>query len=117
MAAEFGHVGVVELLIASGAEVDLAAYDGSTPLLMAARNGYVTVVAALVHAKADANKARQDGTTPLTAAVKHGRTEVVKMLVARGGVGRAKLKELIGIAHTRRRWSLASLLATAAAKT
>ena len=43
--AQNGHEGVVALLLAAGASVNLATKDGATPLFLAAQNGHAGVVA------------------------------------------------------------------------
>ena len=52
-AACSGHVAVAEMLIAAGAEVNLANNYGMTPLHWAARNGHLEVVQLLLRHGAD----------------------------------------------------------------
>ncbi|GMI14779.1 hypothetical protein TrVE_jg7335 [Triparma verrucosa] len=83
-AALRGHLEVVQVLVAAGADVNKARTDdGCTPLFMAAQNGHQNVVQALVTARADLNKATTDtGDTPLYIAAQQGHLDVVQALVA-----------------------------------
>ena len=66
VAAENGHVAVVQALLQAGANVDAArTTDFWTPLHIAAENGHVAVVKTLQGAGADTDAALTDGTTPL----------------------------------------------------
>lgn len=82
-AAESGYVSVVELLLRSGADVDLKFTDGRTPLYWAARNGHADVVASLIAHGADVN-GQASRRTALGAARDSGHGTIVSMLREHG---------------------------------
>ena len=84
LAAMGGHHEVVTALLAAGASVDRAGYDGDTPLITAARHGHVEVVTALIAARANVDLAMNNAPTPLITAARHGHVEVVRLLVRAG---------------------------------
>jgi hypothetical protein len=53
-----GHVEVVSVLLERGADIDKAADDGATPLIMASQEGHGEVVSVLLEQGADIDKAR-----------------------------------------------------------
>ena len=64
VAAAKGHAGVVELLLARGADPNKARTDrGTTPLYIATQQGHAGVVELLLANGADANKANLEGGT------------------------------------------------------
>ena len=81
-----GHAGVVELLLARGADPNKARTDtGGTPCYVAAQKGHAGVVELLLARGADPNKARtDDGATPCFIAALNGHAGVVELLLARG---------------------------------
>ena len=83
-ASEFGHLSIVNALLAAGANKDKAADEGYTPLHVSAYGGHLEVVKALLAAGADKDKATDGGYTPLHKAVDEGHLEVVKALLAAG---------------------------------
>jgi ankyrin repeat protein len=86
-AAQNGHVNVVDLLIAAGANVNATRPgDGATPLYIACGRGNVVMVERLIAAGADVNMARVDGFTPLHKAAQQGHTGVVSVLLETPGV-------------------------------
>jgi ankyrin repeat protein len=58
MAAQEGHVAVVDALIAAGADMDVTVMQGVTPLSMAAQEGETAVVVALLKGGASVNKVK-----------------------------------------------------------
>src|SRR6185295_18502140 len=68
-AAQGGHATIAAILVAHGAEVDLAGERGQTPLHVAARLGRREMVEALVAAGAKVNSRNRTGRTPLSDAV------------------------------------------------
>ena len=83
-AAEQGHQGVVERLLAAGLDVDLES-DGYTPLQQACLNGRKAVVEYLLTAGADVNKATKSRQRPpLFFASWRGKREVVELLLGAG---------------------------------
>ncbi|CAJ0808136.1 hypothetical protein LMG19083_04661 [Ralstonia psammae] len=83
-AAEDGQVGVVDWLIAAGADLRAATQHGSTALHWAANGGYVEMVDRLLKADADPRAANQDGDTALHWAVGSGRVAIVDRLLTAG---------------------------------
>ena len=96
-AAEYsaGAKGTVEALLAWGADVDGAACDGRTPLIVAAAHDDLRLVNQLIAAGADVEKATiywigcgERGTTPLMAAAAQSEhVEVIERLIALGAKG------------------------------
>ena len=89
LAAQNNRLDVLKLLIAAGADVNVACDDGSTPLHAAAENGHAGVVSALIAtAGVDLNAALTGddsaGVTPLYLAARGNRLDVVKLLFAAG---------------------------------
>ena len=84
VAAERGHLGVVQLLLEAGADKDAAKADGVTALMAAALKGHLEVVRLLLEAGADKNVARADGATALMGAAQNGCLEVVRLLLEAG---------------------------------
>ena len=76
-------LGMVELLIGAGADVNLTNDYGVTPLSLACTNGSAAVVARLLDAGADP-EVRTEGETALMTAVRTGSVNVVELLIAHG---------------------------------
>jgi ankyrin repeat protein len=84
-ASLMGRDAVVELLLASGADVDAVDRDyGIVPVHVAAMNGHAETVELLVDRGADLNRAAKDGATPLHFAGEGRNVGVIKWLAARG---------------------------------
>ena len=71
-AAEKGHVGCAESLIATRADLDKPDTEGRTPLWIAAQNGNEPIVKILIAAGANVDNAANRGTTPLSIAANEG---------------------------------------------
>jgi len=84
LAAEQGHVDVIQVLAELKADPNLGNREGWTPLHVAALNGHAEVVPSLVAVKADVNRANVHGTTPLHKAAQKGHVEVVRVLADLG---------------------------------
>jgi ankyrin repeat protein len=82
-----GKLEVVRFLVKeAGANVNQAASDGTTPLVLAAQEGQLAVVLFLAkELGADINQAKHDGATPLYIAAQKGNTAVVQYLVKECG--------------------------------
>ena len=74
---------MVELLLEHRANVEKAAHDGFTPLLVSAQVGSTKVTEILLEKRADINKGA-GGMTPLIMAARGGHKEVVMTLLAAG---------------------------------
>jgi len=85
LAAERGHKDVVQLLLTSGADPNLADEDGFTPLLDAVDDGHFEVAKLLLDYGADPNIANKvDGYVPLMYASGSGHEDIVQLLLDRG---------------------------------
>ncbi|KAJ1466894.1 ankyrin repeat-containing domain protein [Baffinella frigidus] len=83
IAADKGHVRVVEALLEHGALHNLSLHTATdrynqSPLWVAAGNGRTEVVDALLHGGADANQEAERGSTPLHSAALGGHAAAVK---------------------------------------
>jgi ankyrin repeat protein len=81
VAAAYGNVGNIELLLAAGADLELrGGPKGYTALMMAVAAREPLAVRALLEAHADANAVALDGSTPLYLAGSKGDADIVRML-------------------------------------
>lgn len=81
-ASHFGHDKVIEILLAAGADPNIANDEGFTPLCAACENGHREAFKLLLkHKKTEVNKAAIDGCTPLHKAVQLGFFDFVRLLV------------------------------------
>ena len=83
-AAEVGDFDRVKMLLAAGAEPNVAGAYGKTPLIGAAAQGHAGIVRLLLEQGAEVNARKSDGFTALISAVFFGHEEVVRMLLAHG---------------------------------
>ena len=83
-AVHLDNATLVDLLIKSGATVQVANRYKMTPLGLAAINGNAGVIGRLLKAGADANDTIAEGETALMTAARSDRVDVVKMLLAHG---------------------------------
>lgn len=81
MAASYGHVDVMQMLIEEGADIDAADNSGVTPLLVASQGGYVEAVQLLIEKKAGLEEQNAEGQTALLLAAGLGYTAIVKKLI------------------------------------
>ena len=84
IAARYGHVDVLSLLLEHGAGVDVQGKHSFTPLYLASWSGKLEVGEFLLDCGADINARGQGGATPLSGALHEGRFDFVRMLVKRG---------------------------------
>jgi ankyrin repeat protein len=71
-------------LLSRGADPNLAARNGETPLIAAARVGFLGAAADLIRQKAKPDVANRMGETPLIVAVQNRHAAIVKLLLALG---------------------------------
>ena len=83
-ASQEGHGGIVQALLASGAEIDHQDEDGWTALYMASQNGHEGVVQALLAEGADIDHQSKNGWTALYMASQNGHAGIVQALLAKG---------------------------------
>ncbi len=84
MAAYFGHVEIVQMLLAAGASVDNTDSDAQTALHAAAQEGHVPVVRLLLDSGASIDPTDERDRTPLRDAAERGHPEAAMLLVQRG---------------------------------
>ncbi|HMA10509.1 MAG TPA: ankyrin repeat domain-containing protein [Steroidobacteraceae bacterium] len=93
-AAREGHLDVVKLLLAAGADIENSDADGVTPLLMAVLNGQIPVAEYLMERGANVKAMDWYGQTPLFAAVDYRNLDVPGP-TRDNGVDRAAMLQLI----------------------
>ncbi|MGA2142634.1 MAG: ankyrin repeat domain-containing protein [Brevinematales bacterium] len=84
IAAFYGKTEAVKLLIASGADVNIADINGDTALISAAYYGKTEAVSELIGAKALVNVSDKNGDTALILAAYAGQADAVKALLDAG---------------------------------
>jgi ankyrin repeat protein len=83
VAAEHGHLDVVELLLAAGARPDWCCCSCVTALHYAIRGGHAKIVARLLDAGADPTRRYDGKLSPLELARQAGNPEIVRLLEER----------------------------------
>lgn len=83
-AAWNGHVGVIDLLLEHGADIECSTRYGWTALLFAVWNGYTNAVQALINRNATIDVRNVYGWTPLHAASIKGYEEIARLLLDHG---------------------------------
>ncbi len=89
-AAAGGHIAVMGLLLARGADVNANAAQGITALTVAMSQDQIEAARVLLNSGADANTKDSYNTTPLMAAAMNGQPAFVKMLLESGADVTAK---------------------------
>ena len=84
IAAMWGYLGVVSILLNKGADVALADDKGFTALHNSIQAGSVPVTKLLINAGADLEAKNLDGSTPLSVATEENRFEVMGVLLEAG---------------------------------
>ena len=83
-AAAGDHVGVVEIFLESGVNVNIQNRRGLTPLMIAASEGHLATVQALIDAKADPSLTDFTGRTAWEWAQRGNRRHVIRYLKSVG---------------------------------
>lgn len=83
-AASFGHSNIIQLLINTGADVDMQDRMGQTALMNAAANYYLDPIKVLMNSGADLELTDNNGQTALMIAVMNGNFSIVESLINRG---------------------------------
>lgn len=93
LAAFFGHLPVVELLLRVGAEVDAPSQNPMhvRPLHSAIANRRTAIAKLLIEHGADVNSVQADDFTPLHEAAQNGLLEITQLLLERGAHVNARL--------------------------
>ena len=95
LAAQNGHVTVIQMLCEAGGPVDLTEEYCRTPLHLACQEGHVEAVDVLLEYGSDVNGTNDEGDTPLHLAVSGNNQALVDMLLKRGAsVNAANLVDL-----------------------
>lgn len=94
LAAEHGHISVVELLLDKRADVGTESDTNSTPLHFAAGKGHKYIVELLLGNKADISAKDIDSFTPLHLVAQNDHASVVKLLLQHGADVNAKANKL-----------------------
>jgi ribosomal protein L19E len=84
LAANAGHVDVVQTLLAAGANIDTADFKGRRALGIAVSRGHADLMQTLLDAGANVNAVDADGMTALILAAYKGRTDMVEKLLEAG---------------------------------
>ena len=92
LAAFFGHLNVVELLLLKGAEVNSPSRNDMKvmPLHSAVAHQHLEIARALLEQGADPNARQADDFTPLHEAAQNGQLDMVKLLLQYGADANAK---------------------------
>jgi ankyrin repeat protein len=88
-AAKFGHLAMVNLLLARSAPINARNLAGATALYFAAEGGHVSVAQRLIEQGADVNLTGRSGISPIAAAAYAGSDAIVEALIAHGADERA----------------------------
>ena len=83
-AARLDRTRTLNVLIASGADIEARNDMGATPLMQAAYDGQISVVEMLLKAKVNVNVQDKNGNTALHLAAYNGHAAVVKVLLKAG---------------------------------
>jgi uncharacterized protein len=92
LAAFFGHVDVVNYLLANGAQVNVASRNGLMvmPLHSAVAAQNLVITLALLEHGAAVNAPQQEGYTPLHEAAQNGQLDMIWLLLAHGADGMSR---------------------------
>ncbi len=120
IACKYGYEDVVKLLIANGANVNLADSSGNVPLSYAAQNGNENIVNTLIRNRAKVNISNHRGITPLMNASADGHINVAMILIENGADINTKSHQgftALDFAVTNKYPKIAKLLRDTGAKT
>lgn len=81
MAATFGNVKIIKLLLDRGADIEIETKTGCTPLILASKHDHVLTAQCLLENKADVNKKDNYGKSSLFYACRYGHLDIVKLLL------------------------------------
>lgn len=86
IAAYAGNAQIVELLLQTGADPNMANKNSLTPLILATDKDNEAIVTLLLKAGADVNKANKHGETPILVATGRKNEAIVKILLRAGAI-------------------------------
>ncbi len=92
LAAYSGDLLAAQMLVEHGALVNMAAENGSTPLMIAAQKRHGQIVKYLLSCGANVNDVSKNGMTALMCASKKGYQDVVDLLLHSGADSHLKMK-------------------------
>lgn len=75
-----GKLGIAQLLVQRGVDVDSQESGSCTPLKAVSRQGHLEVVRFLIDSGADVNSLDREGSTPLHSASQEGHGNIVELL-------------------------------------
>ena len=81
LAAEYGHLNIVQLLMSLTENPNAPRNDGSSPIHCAATTGHLEVVRLLMNSTTNPNTRDIYGCTPIHFAAKYGHLEIVRLLM------------------------------------
>ena len=84
LAAQYGHIDMVDLLLSKGASIEAKCPYGKTPLHYAAQGDHTETIKLLLKRGASIEAKLGSGRTPLHWAAYHGRTKAVRLLLEKG---------------------------------
>lgn len=93
IASQNGYIGIVQELIANGANVDAKDNDGQTALMKASGCGLLDIVRELITNGANVNAKRNDGWTSLMLASMNRQGRIVRELIINGAHINARNKD------------------------
>ena len=106
-AAAFGNEEMVDLLIASGVNLEEVAdgEEGRTAMHWAVQEGHYAIVSTLLDNNANVNSQDENGYTPLIQAVSEGNLDIVQLLLRRGANPNLSSKSCSTALHLAYRWT------------
>ncbi|KAF4819142.1 Vegetative incompatibility protein HET-E-1 [Colletotrichum siamense] len=93
LAARYGRVEIVRLLLDTNAALEAKTGNGETALTVAATKGHDAVVQLLLDREANIEAARSDGSTPLAIAADEGHVRITRLLLDHGANTEARDRE------------------------
>ncbi|KAL4630813.1 myotubularin-related protein 8-like isoform X2 [Arapaima gigas] len=100
MAASWGRIRCLEVLLAHGAEVDSLDVKAQTPLFTAVNGRHLNCVLALLKAGANPNGSIYNNCSPVLTAAREGDAEILKELLKHGAEVNARSKVLLWASNT-----------------
>ena len=90
IAAMYGHLNIVKLLISYKSNLEIKEETGYTALMRACQKGHRDIAELLLQNRSDVNAISNDGETPLMFASAYGHTEIVDLLLNNNADANAK---------------------------